>query len=196
MPHPSKSSRITPSKQTRKTSSNFGQASPSHDKHETDSLESVKRELIHAIETFSKFRQEWDDLVLNKSLNLIIKIMELEAEIRSTVENSCFLQKCAEDQVVLEDGYAWKQFCKMNGHCSELEARLGDMTKLESKIQKANDHFEELVQKSCASHGMKTIFDTPVGLTWPLPRFCKVITSSVYRATTSIHSNSIIPYVM
>ncbi|EFP78633.2 uncharacterized protein PGTG_04589 [Puccinia graminis f. sp. tritici CRL 75-36-700-3] len=172
MPPLSKSSHLTPSKQTRKTSSKYSQGSPSNETHEPDAIDPVRRELVIVVETFVKFRHEWDELVLNRSLNLILKIMDLEAEIRSTIQNSCFLQKCAEDKVVLEDGYAWKQFCKMNEHCRQLEILLGDLTKLGFKIQQLNDHFEALIPKSCGTHGIKMIFESPLGLTWPLPQIC------------------------
>ncbi|KAH9468605.1 hypothetical protein MJO29_005016 [Puccinia striiformis f. sp. tritici] len=170
MPTAGKSDRLTPSKQTRKTSSNYGQGSPSNESHDSDSLDAVKRELVNGIEIFLKFRQEWDELVLNRSLSLVVKIMELEAEIRSTVENSCFLQKCPEDEVTLKDGYAWKQFCKLNEIHFELEGLLGDMTKLAFKIEELNEYFEALIRKSCTTHGTVRIFDGPIGLTWPLPR--------------------------
>ncbi|POW20506.1 hypothetical protein PSHT_03456 [Puccinia striiformis] len=174
MPTAGKSDRLTPSKQTRKTSSNYGQGSPSNESHDSDSLDAVKRELVNGIEIFLKFRQEWDELVLNRSLSLVVKIMELEAEIRSTVENSCFLQKCPEDEVTLKDGYAWKQFCKLNAIHFELKGLLGDMTKLAFKIEELNEYFEALIRKSCTTHGTVRIFDGPIGLTWPLPRMSKV----------------------
>ncbi|KNZ59783.1 uncharacterized protein VP01_1662g2 [Puccinia sorghi] len=228
----------TPSKQTRKTSSNYGQSSP---KGDPDPLEGVRRELLSRIDLFLKSRLEWDELVLNKSLDLILKSLDTQAEIRSepfcpsaslashhklflhleaqilqlkniaflsllpptssTVQNACFLQKCHEDEVILEDGYAWKQFCKLNEYYHELKALLDTMkcmredlmfffffffffffTNLAFKIQELNEHFETLVEKSCKTHSTRMIFEGPIGFSWSLPRMSKCrLEISIYR---------------
>jgi len=135
-----------------------------------DPTQGVRRDLLSLIHLFLKARLEWDQLVLNHSFALILKSLDTLADIRSTVQNACFLQKCPEDEVVLEDGYAWKQFCKLNDYYHELKAMLDTMTSLAFKIQELNEQFETLVEKSCKAHSIQRIFEGPIGLSWSLPR--------------------------
>ncbi|PLW18309.1 hypothetical protein PCANC_12496 [Puccinia coronata f. sp. avenae] len=168
----SKTNHQTPIRQTRKTSSNYGQGSPANEAHPPDPLHLVKRELISRIDDFLKSRLEWDELVLNRSLGLVIKIMNAEKEDRLTAQNSRFPPKYPGDDVIRRDPYAWKKYSRLNEYYSELKAILADMTKLAFKIQESNSDFEALVFKSCNPHGTQRIFDGPIGLTWPLPQIC------------------------
>lgn len=145
----------------------------------------MRQELSYRLESFLKLRQEWDELVLSKSLGSIVKIIELESEIRSTIQNSCFLQKCDEDQVVLEDGYAWKMVCRLNDYHCKLKAILNDMSQLLLKIHELNDHMETLVHQACNTHGTKIIFNIPAGSTWTLPKLIDHLTSLSSQYITS-----------
>ncbi|KAI8444941.1 hypothetical protein BY996DRAFT_6418296 [Phakopsora pachyrhizi] len=94
-----------------------------------DRFRSLKSDLTVSLKRFISLRSEWDDIVLTKAIGQSIKVIELESEIESTLSNSDSVVRECEgmDQVRLKDGYAWKQYCKLDQLRQKLLVTIDDM---------------------------------------------------------------------
>ncbi|MBW0460658.1 hypothetical protein O181_000373 [Austropuccinia psidii MF-1] len=185
-PPRSKPRHSTPTAKQARHSSATPPKRPSFQNEQDPTFESIKSDLKTAIDKFMSYRYAWDELALGRSLKLAIKIVEIEAEIQSTIENDCFIQKCKQNQVELRDGYAWRQFCKLNQIKSKLDMTLDEMSHLIQRIHALNDQLESLIKRSCHSYGNKQTFEQPISLTWSLPRFCDHLISLSLKYTHSL----------
>ncbi|CAH7676376.1 expressed protein [Phakopsora pachyrhizi] len=138
-----------------------------------DRFRSLKSDLTVSLKRFISLRSEWDDIVLTKAIGQSIKVIELESEIESTLSNSDSVVRECEgmDQVRLKDGYAWKQYCKLDQLRQKLLVTIDDMFRVIQSVQDVIRQIEDLMFRSSKEFGNTIALESPVWYTWSLSRF-------------------------